>query len=527
MLKLKGIKLFPIFVIIGASLIGGIFGPRIMASARNLYQRAELIFNIMELIEDNYVEEVDQEKLFQSAVDGMLKSLDPHSYYVNAKDYQLMQERYRGDYQGIGITFDIIGGVLTVISTFEDGPSHKLGIRAGDQITEVDRKSIIGITVDKVHQLLRGPKGTSVNITIRRLGQKELLHFTIVRDKISINSISCKYMITSDIGYIKMVRFSQTTSSELDEAIRVLKAQGMKKLLLDLRNNHGGYLLQAVAVSDKFLPGGNKIVYTKGRAAKSQEVFMSTKKKSFVQLPMIVLINRGSASASEIVAGAMQDHDRALIVGESSFGKGLVQNQYRFTDGSALFLTTAKYYTPSGRLIQREYKDNDKYFEEAFQQKEQPSKDREYYNTTHGRKVFGGGGINPDVEVSSSYYGKPIIDLLQKNVFFVFSNEYTAKNTPPAPDFESFLEKFEIDQEIISQFYSFLDSNKVEYDKNDLEKELHFVKLLIKVEMASKLWNREGGFKVILGSDSQVQKALTLFPQAQQLISWIESPKAA
>jgi carboxyl-terminal processing protease len=337
MLKLKGTRLFPILVIIGASLVGGIFGPYILASAKNLYQKAELLFNIMELIEKNYVEKVEQERLFQNAIDGMLKSLDPHSYYVNAEDYRLMQERYRGDYQGIGITFDVIEGVLTVISTFEGGPSHKLGIRAGDQIIEVSGQSIIGITNDKVFKLLRGPQGTSVDITIRRLGQEEPLHFTIVRDKIPINSIYYKFMITPEIGYINMARFSQTTSSELDEALEKLKAEGMQKLLLDLRNNHGGYLLQAVAVSDRFIPGGKKIVYTKGRTANSEEIYISTKKDSYIDIPMIVLLNKGSASASEIVAGALQDHDRALIVGERSFGKGLVQNQYRLVTARPSF----------------------------------------------------------------------------------------------------------------------------------------------------------------------------------------------
>ncbi len=527
MSKLKGTRLFPILVIIVASLVGGIFGPYILASAKNLYQKAELLFNIMELIENNYVEKVEQERLFQNAIDGMLKSLDPHSYYVNAEDYRLMQERYRGDYQGIGITFDVIEGVLTVISTFEGGPSHKLGIRAGDQIIEVSGQSIIGITNEKVFKLLRGPQGTSVDITIRRLGQEELLHFTIVRDKIPINSIYYKFMITPEIGYINMARFSQTTSSELDEALDNLKSGGMQRLLLDLRNNHGGYLLQAIAVSDKFLPGGKKIVYTKGRTAKSEEIYISTKKDTYIDIPMIILLNKGSASASEIVAGAMQDYDRALIVGERSFGKGLVQNQYRFSDGSALFLTTAKYYTPSGRLIQRKYKGNTHYFEEIFDDEWQPKKEGDVFTTAHGRKVYGGGGINPDVEVPSDYYGKAISNLLQKNMFFAFSNEYVAENPHLAQDFVSFLRKFEVDQEIISKFYGFLKNNNVEYNKEDLEKELHFVQLLLKAEIASKIWGRDERFKVILNSDKQINKALNIFPQAEQLISWMVSDKAA
>jgi carboxyl-terminal processing protease len=525
--KLKRTRLFPIFVIIGASLVGGIFGPYILASAKNVYQKAELIFNIMELIENNYVEKVDQEQLFQSAIDGMLKSLDPHSYYVNAEDYRLMQERYRGDYQGIGITFDVIEGVLTVISTFEGGPSHKLGIRAGDQIVEVNGQSIIGITNEKVFALLRGEKGSSVEITVRRLGQEELLHFTIVRDKIPINSISYKFMITPEIGYINMARFSQTTSSELDEALKKLKAEGMQKLLFDLRNNHGGYLLQAVAVSDRFLPGGDKIVYTKGRIANSDEIYISTKKESFVDIPMIILINKGSASASEIVAGAMQDLDRALIVGERSFGKGLVQNQYRFSDGSALFLTTAKYYTPSGRLIQRNYKGNTHYFEEIFDDKWQPKKEGDVFTTAHGRKVYGGGGINPDVEVPSDYYGKAISNLLQKNMFFAFSNEFVAENAQLAQDFNSFLRDFKVDQEIMAEFYDFLKKNKVEFDRESLEKELNYVKILIKAEIASKIWGRDERFRVILNNDNQVNSALGLFQQAEELISWMVSRKAA
>ncbi len=329
--------------------------PKLALPGGNIYDQLTRFAEVLTDVSRLYVEDVDEEKLVTEAINGMLESLDPHSVYIPEKQLRDVNERFEGHFEGIGIEFVIQNKYPTVVSPIPDSPSDRLGLRPGDKIIEIEGESAFGITEDEVMKKLRGPRGTTVNLTISRIGASQPLHFAITRDRISIYSILAAFMLDDQTGYVKLNRFSRTTDEELTRALQKLESQGMKRLILDLRFNSGGFLDQAVAVANKFIPAGKKIVYTRGRIQQANEDFYASEDPYKTDMPLIILINHGSASASEIVAGAAQDWDRALIVGERSFGKGLVQNQIPLKDGSAVRITIARYYTPSGRLIQRPY----------------------------------------------------------------------------------------------------------------------------------------------------------------------------
>ena len=318
----------------------------------NIYLQLQTLQEILLKVRDNYVDEVDQSKLLEGAIDGVLTKLDPHSTYIKPEDVSKMMEKFRGDFEGIGIQFDVRNNYLTVIAPIEGSPAERVGLRAGDRIIKINGESAIGIKEPDVMAKLRGPKGTSVTVTIQREGVEEPFERRIIRDKIPIHSVPYHFLIRPQTGYIRISRFSEKTISELDNALSDLEAQGMKRLILDLRGNPGGLLAQAVEVADEFLDEG-LIVYTKGRISSANEEYHATKKRSHPEYPLILMVNHGSASASEIVSGAIQDLDRGLIVGQTSFGKGLVQHPYDLRNNGKVLLTIAKYYTPLGRLIQR------------------------------------------------------------------------------------------------------------------------------------------------------------------------------
>ncbi|MFB0519290.1 MAG: S41 family peptidase [Acidobacteriota bacterium] len=509
-----------IIIIILVSILGGLFGFWLGGGGYTYYRYARSLANELELIESSYMEEVDPEALLKNAIAGILSTLDPHSYYVTAEDYRQLSEGYRGEYTGIGVSYDLIDGIITVISTVEDGPSYKVGIRAGDQIVEVESHPVVGISRERVLLLLRGPKGSRVRVTVRRVGLDQPLHFTIVRDVIPIESIPYAFIISPDVGYLRITRFSQTTSQELNQRLRELKELGMKKILLDLRSNTGGLLIQAARVTSAFLPTGKKIVSTRGRVARQAETFVSQDNAPWKDYPLVVLINHGSASASEIVAGALQDWDRGLVVGETSFGKGLVQSQHKLGDGSVLFLTTARYYTPSGRMIQRQYEDFGRYYEEGFfpSSETQPAGEELFY-TAGGRQVYGGGGIAPDEIIPSQPLPQIIADFRIQNLFFSFATLKRPSFQYLKEDFNRFLEEFEIDDGVIRQFIEFLKEQKVDYSAEEFQRHLPLMKLWLKSELASILWDREKGYQVLVTNDPQVGRALHLFPQTSSLIN--------
>jgi carboxyl-terminal processing protease len=362
--------LISLSVVIAGALAGGFLGGGALATSEEIDESIKTLSQVLSVVEDRYLEEVPNQKLVYSAIRGMLRTLDPHTNFLDRTSYRDMREEQRGAFYGLGIVINKRGKnkPLTVISPIEGTPAARLGIRAGDVISHVLDKAAdvdldtLGLDIHEAVKYLRGPKGSEVTITVDRAGFDERLEFTIIRDKVPTNSITNAYLIRPETGYIKVVNFTQTTDDELGQAIERLRDAGMERLVLDLRRNPGGLLDQAVKVADMFLGDGKMIVYTRGRVRGADQEYHASESEDGEEYALVVLVDQGSASASEIVAGALQDHDRALIVGETTFGKGLVQSVFKLSRKTGLALTTAKYYTPSGRLIQRDYSSLEKYY---------------------------------------------------------------------------------------------------------------------------------------------------------------------
>ncbi|MBI1796861.1 MAG: S41 family peptidase, partial [Candidatus Eisenbacteria bacterium] len=430
-------SLGPLAVAMALALLLGFGLARGLQATDDMRSQLDLFSQVLYLVQNNYVEAPDNEKLIKGAIDGMLKTLDPHTVYVPMQRAQQMDEEFQGEYSGIGINFDLRDGAIVVIAPLEGSPSSRLGIQAGDRIVEIEGKPLAkNLTTDDVFKLLRGAAGTVVNVTIEREGDSQPHHFAIERAKIPLESVPYAFMMRPGVGYVRITRFAQTTGTELEKALTGLRQQGMKSLVLDLRQNAGGLLSQAVEVLDELVPQNKRVVYTRGRIQSANADYYSSERPKLVDGPIVVLIDHGSASASEIVAGAMQDLDRGLIAGVNSFGKGLVQNQLRLGDGSKLLLTIAKYYTPSGRTIQRPYdkfgSDRVSYQEDAARE-DVPSDSelaaRPKFKTQAGRNVFGGGGIFPDVVLKDDpLLTRPQVDMIQKRVFFEFATHYIAQH---------------------------------------------------------------------------------------------------
>ena len=511
-----------ILIVISILFVTGIT-QRLLVAGDNIYVQIKRFMEVFNLVRQYYVEEIDSDKVVTGAIQGMLEKLDPHSIYIEADKLKNINERFKGHYYGIGIEFIIKDKILTVISPIAGSPSEALGIRPGDQIIKIEGKSAYGIKEQEVFNKLRGPKNTKVTVTVRRPGIGETFDITITRNKIPIYSVMASSIIKDKIGYIYIGRFAKTTVDELEKALIDLESQGMESLLLDLRGNSGGFLNQAVLIADKFIDGKKKLVYTRGRRPETNDDFFSTNQNTHPQYPLIILIDKGSASASEIVAGAVQDWDRGLIVGETSFGKGLVQNQIPLPDGSALRLTTAKYYTPSGRLIQRPF-DNGivDYYEEGYDDVDpnaikDSTKTKPIFYTSTGREVYGGGGITPDVCIKTKSLTKFTSILISKRVPFDYASQYVSKHPESPNNFQRFKNSFTVSDATINDFKKFIKIKKIALDEKDFEKDLNFIKLLIKSELARLLWDSKHYYQIRYPGDEQVQKALTFFPKAAKI----------
>ncbi len=503
-------------------LIGINFSNHQVFSADNAFKQIARFMEVLKIVRSYYVEEVDTEVLVTGAIEGMLEELDPHSVYIEPKKLEEITEQFRGSYEGIGIEFVIQNKILTVVAPIAGSPSEALGLRPGDQIVKIEGKGAYGITETEVQKRLKGPKGTKVTITIKRPGLEDPFDVTITRDKIPIYSVMAHFMIDNQIGYIYVGRFAATTVNEFDKAVRELESEGMEALLLDLRGNTGGYLEQAFKMADRFIGGNKKIVYTKGRIPESNTEFLATDRSTYRKFPLVILIDKGSASASEIVSGAVQDWDRGLIVGETSFGKGLVQTQIPLKDGSAVRITTARYYTPSGRLIQRSY-DNGllEYYTSAYEEKteHETDEDREklVYYTNSGRKVYGGGGITPDVKIESKKITKFSTELIFKRLFFEFGSQYASKHKYLKKDFNYFKKSFEIDKTILTDFKQLIESREIEFKADDFKEDMDYIKLMIKAEISRNLWGSQEYYHVRILGDSQIQGALKSFDEAAKI----------
>ena len=340
-------------IIAVSAVVGGLFGRAALVAQDQVPDQYKVFTAALKAVEQNYVGEVESDRLVYSAITGMLQTLDPHSSFMDPRSFAQMRERQEGRYYGLGITINVVEGDVTVFNVFEGSPAYQRGLRRGDVIVLIEGETTKGWNTEQAVRKLRGPKGTSVNIAIRRATYDEPIKLAVMRDEVHIPTIPAAIMLDASTGYIKLQDFGENTDAELGRALRELTQKGMKRLVFDLRGNPGGALDQAIKVSNRFLPKGNLIVYTRGRVANSDQDYRATDSSDYLNLPMVTLVSRTSASASEIVSGALQDHDRSLIVGETTFGKALVQSVYRLSQGAGAAITTARYYTPSGRLIQR------------------------------------------------------------------------------------------------------------------------------------------------------------------------------
>jgi carboxyl-terminal processing protease len=504
-----------------------------MFSGDSIYQQVGKFNDVLNLTYKYYVDDVDSQKLTESAITGLLGQLDPHSVYLPASAMQKVTEDFQGSFEGIGIEYQVLNDTLLVVSPIVGGPSEALGIQSGDKIVRINDTSSVGITQDGVQKKLRGPKGTHVKVTIIRTGIKDKLEFDIVRDKIPIYTVDASFMVDEKTGYIDVNRFAATTHEEFVDAMAALKAAGMKRLILDLRTNPGGYLEQAYKMVDEVLPKGRKIVYTKGRRAEFDEEYVASGSGKFQDIGLVVLVTNGSASASEIVAGAVQDWDRGLVVGETTFGKGLVQRQFELKDGSAFRLTTARYYTPSGRLIQRPYdKDKVKYQMEAFERNEQEGENisheaekdssRPKFKTMGGRIVYGGGGITPDYIIKSDRLDEYSVQLRGRQVFLQAADKYldihgNELRAEYGKDMSRFAETFEVTPQMLEEVKLIAGSKGITFKQDLYDKDLRYIKAFTKAYISRGIWGNNGSAQVMLKEDPQFKKAMSLFPEAEQI----------
>jgi carboxyl-terminal processing protease len=503
-------------------------------SGDNLREGINKLNEVLSFTEKYYVEDVDTQKLVEAAINGMLSKLDPHSVYLTAEQMESVEDYFKGNFEGIGIEFQIIDDTLTVISPITGGPSEQVGILAGDKIVKIEKESIIGISNQDVRGKLMGKAGTRVNLTIVRHGLKEPIKFDLERAEIPLYSVDTQFMMDNKTGYISVSKFSETTYNELNDALKKLKDKGMQQLVLDLRGNPGGYLNQAVQMADLFIEGKKKIVYTKGRRSEFNEEYFASETSQYEKLPLIILVNKGSASASEIVSGAVQDWDRGLIVGETTFGKGLVQRQFILSDNSAVRLTISEYFTPSGRLIQRDYKnkkDKDEYYSEINDRDEEEGDNLQHnaekdsskpvFKTNSGRVVYGGGGITPDYIIKSEDITRYTTDLIKNNVFYLFIQNYIDQNgkiiTSKYNDLEKFRNDFNFKEDEIKSFFSFAEKKGVVFNKTEYDKDSEFIIGRLKAQLARNYWKNEGWYSVLLKIDNQVKSAVSLFGEAKDL----------
>ncbi|TMQ49682.1 MAG: S41 family peptidase [Candidatus Eisenbacteria bacterium] len=526
-------SLGPLGVAMALSLLLGFGLARGLLATDDLRSQLDLFTQVLYLVQNHYVDPPDNEKLIKGAIDGMLRTLDPHTVYLPEQRAQRMDEQFQGEYSGIGVQFEIRDGVITVISPLEGTPSFRLGIRAGDQIVEIDGKPVPKtVNNDDVFKMLRGPAGSTVQVAIAREDEPEPLRFNIERAKIPIESVPYSYMIRPGIGYVRIIRFSATTGDELERALSTLKGQGMKSLLVDLRSNSGGLLTQAVDVLDQFVPADRLLVYTRGRNPSANSDYKSTERNKIADVPIVVLIDHGSASASEIVAGAIQDLDRGLVAGTNSFGKGLVQNQLRLSDGSKLLLTIAKYYTPSGRLIQRDYtkfNDRDEYARDA-ERADVPSDSvlatRPKFKTAGGRTVYGGGGIYPDVVLKEpENLTRPQVEMIQKHPIADYATHHVTHMKDSKWTTAMLGKDFKLTDDEWGDLRKVMDSHKVAISDSIWQADRPFIlrQLRSELALAANLGQTER-YKILVEDDTQLQAALDLFPRASKLMSQAMEP---
>jgi carboxyl-terminal processing protease len=459
---------------------------------------------VLDVVQNNYAEPVDVDKaVYQGAIPGMLRMLDPHSNFFDAKQFALLREDQRGKYYGVGMVVAPRENHTVVMAPYVGAPAYNAGLRPGDVIVKVDEKATDGLTTSEVADLLKGPKGTVVKITVAREGYAEPLVFTVTRDEIPRHSVDIAFLLKPGIGYIRLSGFNETTDREIAEALKQLNASQLDGLIFDMRGNPGGLLNEAVAVGDMFLDSSPNRPYYAVRGNQG------------VTVPLVILVNNNSASATEIVAGAVQDHDRGLIVGETTFGKGLVQTVTPLSENTGLALTTARYYTPSGRLIQRDYKSISLY--EYHYERKVPQHPTEIKLTDSGRQVTGGGGITPDIVVAAPKLNKFEESLFRADVFIPVETGVGGFTRYYLGSKPTITKQFEVDDSVMKTFREYLTKHNVHYTEPEMAENQDWIKRKIKQEIFMSAFGQQEGFKVLLEADPQVQKAVDSIPQARAL----------
>ena len=540
-------------VVIAGFLLGmqasGIFGNPRMATS------IEKMAAAFRLIDQAYVDEVDTEALAEEAIESVLRQLDPHSVYIDAERMRTVREEFDASFEGVGIAYEFIPGpekrdTVAVLSVIPGGPSEIAGLISGDRILAVDDTVAIGFTTQEVRQYLKGPSGSQVKLTIRRPGIAGPLDYVVTRDEVPIHTVDAAYMIDEETGYIGLNRFARTTHSEFVDAVRSLKDRGMARLVLDLRDNSGGYMDQAVRISDEFLSEGKTIVSARSRHARFSQTYTSRPSGLVEEMPVIVLVNEASASASEIVAGALQDHDRALVVGRRTFGKGLVQRQYELDDGSAIRVTISRYYTPSGRLIQTPYTDGDReaYLTEKSELHDHDAEvdlqeliagapDSLKYTTSQGRTVLGGGGVLPDVLVYPDSASGFVHAVNSAGLEREFARHWLDRNADSVHASwdgrrDAFVADFSLTDEDVNAFLTFVQdrgiaiddsatpdttSGRVAFARDDVDADRAVIAVRLKARMANRLFDRSAQIPVFHQLDRVLIQAMDLWEPAAQL----------
>ena len=525
------------FAVVFCALLGGFYGRSALVAQDQIPDQYKVFTAALEAIETNFVGEVESDRLVYGAIAGMLQTLDPHSSFMDPRSYAQMRERQEGRYYGLGISIQVVDGGITVFSIFEGSPAYQKGLRRGDIIARIKGKDTKGLTSEQAVRELRGPRGTPVRISIMRSGYEKLIDLEVLRDEIHIPTVQAAFMLDATTGYILLSDFGENSDDEMGRALRTLSDQGMRRIVLDLRNNPGGALDQAILISNRFLPQGDLIVYTRGRVPNSDQDYRATRRSEYLELPMITLVNRNSASASEIVSGALQDHDRSLIVGETTFGKALVQSVYRVSGGAGAAVTTARYYTPSGRLIQRPWDGSfDEYLTYALREQDatKAHEPGDLKFTDGGRLVYGGGGVEPDRRFDGPTEGfnptRFSRTLFARNLFDTFAQRFTRAgdrriSASPSGRPRELSEDFQVTDAMVAEFKDHVQKSRMRIDEKTWQQDQQFIRAMIRFEIDIDLFGVEVARKNLSRQDPQLRYALTLFPEAEALMRLVGSPE--
>jgi carboxyl-terminal processing protease len=510
---------------------GAYFGRTALAAQDPVSEQYKIFTAGLKAVEDVYVGDVESERVIYGAITGMLQTLDPHSSFMDPRAYAQTRERQEGRYYGLGITIQVINGDVNIASVFEDSPAHEAGLRRGDVIARIETEDTKGWTSEQTVGRLKGPRGTFVNISLRRAGYETLIDLRVRRDEVHIPTVAAAVMLDDSTGYIKLTEFAENSDRELGRALGDLTKRGMKRLVFDLRGNPGGQLDQAILVSSRFLPKGDMVVYTRGRVNGSDQDYRAQERSDYLTLPMITLVNRSSASASEIVSGALQDHDRSLVIGETTFGKALVQSVYRLSRGAAALITTARYYTPSGRLIQRPWDGTfDDYLTYTLRDQDanKTHKDADLKYTDSGRKVYSGGGVEPDHRFDGPTEGfnpgRFARTITARGLFDVYARRFTRQGdtrmpSPTTGPRQQVAASYQLTDEMLTEFKKLVMESPVRFDEAGWQKDRPYIAAMIQKEIDLDLFGAAKAYERLARQDPQLQFALNYFGEAANLLN--------